>query len=226
MLEVILCSLVTILPDYLFRRYRQGKRFGHEITLYSVWFELRFGIITCLMLTVALITMIFYYHPSTSSATLYFRTVPIMTEVTGRVAEVHIELSASVKQGDVIFRLDNSKQQAALLTAKRKVVAEVDAAMLSAQVDVLKTEAQIQQAQSDYQQATDELNTKWDLQQRNPGIVPQRDIEKLQVLQAGRQGALDAANVSKQSATIRVTALLPRESERRGGAGRSAGRSG
>lgn len=210
MLEIILCSLVTILPDYLYRRYRQGKRFGHEITLFSVWFELRFGIIACLMLTVSLITMIFYFHPSTSSATLYFRTVPIMTEVAGRVAEVHIDLSAPVKQGEVIFRLDNSKQEAALLTAKSKI-AEIDAAMLAAQADVLKAEAQIQQAQSDYQQATDELNTKRDLQQRNPGIVPQRDIEKLQVLQTGRQGALDAANATKQSATVRVTALLPAE---------------
>ena len=121
MLEIILCSLVTILPDYLYRRYRQGKRIGHEITLYSVWFELRFGIITCLMLTVALITMIFYYHPSTTSATLYYRTVPIIPETIGRVAEVHVDYSAPVKKGDVIFRLDNSKQEAALQTAKRKI---------------------------------------------------------------------------------------------------------
>jgi multidrug resistance efflux pump len=210
MLEIILCSLVTILPDYLYRRYRQGKRFGQEITLYSVWFELRFGIVGCLMLTVALITMIFYYHPSTSSATLYYRSVPIVPEVAGRVAEVRVDVSASVKQGDVLFRLDSARQEAALLTAKRKI-AEVDAAMLAAQADVLKTEAQIQQAQSDYQQATDELGTKRELQQRNPGIVPQRDIEKLQVLQAGRQGALDAANAAKQSAAVRVTALLPAE---------------
>ena len=70
MLEVLLCSLLTILPDYLYRRYRQGKRFGHEITFFSVWFELRFGIITCLMLTVALITVIFYYHPSTKHGDL------------------------------------------------------------------------------------------------------------------------------------------------------------
>jgi multidrug resistance efflux pump len=210
MLEIILCSLVTILPDYLYRRYRQGKRFGHEITFYSVWFELRFGIVGCLMLTVALITMIFYYHPTTSSATLYFRSVPIVPEVSGRVAEVHVDVSATVKQGDVLFRLDSAKQEAALLTAKRKI-AEVDAAMLAAQADVMKAEGQIQQAQGDYQQATDELNTKRDLQQRNPGIVPQRDIEKLQVLQAGRQGALDAANASKQSASVRVTALLPAE---------------
>jgi len=32
MLELLLCSLLTIFPDYLYRRYRQGKRLGHEIT--------------------------------------------------------------------------------------------------------------------------------------------------------------------------------------------------
>ena len=72
MLEIILCSLVTILPDYLYRRYWQGKRIGHEITLFSVWYELRFGLVTCLMLTISLITMIFYFHPSTTSATCSF----------------------------------------------------------------------------------------------------------------------------------------------------------
>src|SRR4030081_3314417 len=135
MLELLLCATFTILPDYLYRRYRQRKRFGHEITLYSVWFELRFGIVGCLMLTVALITMIFYYHPSTNSATFYYRSVPIVPEVAGRVAEVHVDVSASVKQGDVLFRLDSAKQDAAQLTAKRKI-AEIEAAMLSAQADV------------------------------------------------------------------------------------------
>jgi multidrug resistance efflux pump len=210
MLELLLCSSLTILPDYLYRRYRQGKRFGHEITFFSVWFELRFGIVTCLMLTVALITVIFYFHPSTTTATLFYRTVPIVPEISGRVSEVHVEFSAPVKKGDVIFKLDSSKQEAAMETARRKI-AEVDAGMLVAQADVLKAEGQIQQAKGDYQQASDELDTKRELQKRNPGIVPQRDIEKLEVLQAGRQGALDSATASKQSATIRVTALLPTE---------------
>jgi multidrug resistance efflux pump len=210
MLELLLCSLLTIFPDYLYRRYRQGKRLGHEITFYSVWFELRWGIITCLMLTVSLITLIFYFHPSTSTATVFFRTVPIVPEINGRVSEVHVEFSAPVKKGDVIFKLDSAKQEAAMETARRKI-AEVDAAMLAAQADVLKAEGQIQQAKGDYQQASDELNTKRELQQRNPGIVPQRDIEKLDVLLTGRQGALDSATASKQSATTRVTALLPAE---------------
>jgi multidrug resistance efflux pump len=210
MLELLLCSLLTIFPDYLYRRYRQGKRLGHEITFYSVWFELRWGIISCLMLTVALITVIFYFHPSTTTATLFYRTVPIVPEISGRVSEVHVEFSAPVKKGDVIFKLDSAKQEAAMETARRKI-AEVDAALLAAQADILKAEGQIQEAKGSYQQASDELDTKRDLQKRNPGMVPQRDIEKLEVLLTGRQGALDAATAAKQSATIRVTALLPAE---------------
>src|ERR1044071_1696295 len=96
MLELLFCSLLTILPDYLFRRYGQGKRFGKEITLYSVWFELRWGITGCLILTIGLITTVFYNHPSTTSATLYFRTVPILPEINGRVAEIYIGASAAV----------------------------------------------------------------------------------------------------------------------------------
>ena len=89
MLEMMLCSLFTLLPDYLYRRYVQGKRFGKEITLYSVWFELRWGITGCLILTVLLITTVFYNHPSTTNVTLFFRTVPILPETIGRVAEVN-----------------------------------------------------------------------------------------------------------------------------------------
>ena len=60
MFEFLLCSMITILPDYLYHRFGQGKRIGHEITIYSMWFELRWGITACLILTISLITMIFY----------------------------------------------------------------------------------------------------------------------------------------------------------------------
>jgi multidrug resistance efflux pump len=210
MLELLLCSLLTILPDYLFRRYAQGKRLGKEITFYSVWFELRWGIVSCLMLTIALVTLIFYFHPSTSTATLYFRTVPILPEIPGRVAEVRLDFSAPVAKDDVIFRLDSAKQEAALAAERRKI-AEVDAQLAAAQADVAKADAQIQQARSDYQQAKDELDVKIDLQRRNAGIVPQRDIEKLQVVANGRQAAVDAATAARQSAESRVSTLLPAE---------------
>src|ERR1700755_1939921 len=118
MLELLLCSLLTIFPDYLYRRYAQGKRLGKEITFYSVWYELRWGITACLILTVSLITTIFYNHPSTTNVTLFFRTVPILPETSGRVAEVYVGYTGSVTKGAPIFRLDSSKQEAAAETAR------------------------------------------------------------------------------------------------------------
>jgi hypothetical protein len=147
MLELLLCSLLTVFPDYLYRRYVQGKRLGKEITLYSVWFELRWGITACLILTVGLITVIFYNHPSTSNATLFFRTIPIVPETIGRVAEVFVEFSGKVEKGAPIFRLDSSKQEAAVESARRKI-AEVEAALVVAKADILKAEGQIQEARS------------------------------------------------------------------------------
>lgn len=208
MLELLLCSILTILPDYLYRRYVQGKHLGKEITFYSVWFELRWGIVSCLMLTIGLITMIFYFHPSSTTATLFFRTVPILPETVGRVTEVDLGVSQAVDKGAVLFRLDSSKQEAALETARRQI-AEVDAAMVSAQADVARAEAQIQEAKSAHKQALDELQVKSELQRRNPGIVPQREIEKLQVAVDGRQSTIDAAVAAKQSAEARVSTLLP-----------------
>jgi multidrug resistance efflux pump len=210
MLELLLCSLLTILPDYLYRRYAQGKRIGKEITLFSMWFELRWGIIACLMLTVGLITVIFYNHPSTSNATVFFRTIPILPETNGRVAEVNLAVSGEIKQGQPIFRLDSSKQEAAAETARRKI-AQVDAELVAARTDVAAAEGKIQEARSAHQQTVDELATKQEIYRRNPGAVATRDIEKLQVAVQGRQGGIDAAVAAKEQAETRISTLLPAE---------------
>jgi multidrug resistance efflux pump len=208
MLELMLCSLLTIVPDYLYRRYVQGKRFGKEITFYSVWYELRWGITACLILTVSLITTIFYNHPSTTNVTLFFRTVPILPETNGRVAEIFVRLSDKVTQGAPIFRLDSSKQEAAVEVARRKI-AETEAEMVVAKTDVAKAEGQIEEAKSQHQQTLDELDTKRELQKRNPGNVAFREIERLEVRAQGQLGAIDAATAAKQNAEERFSTFLP-----------------
>lgn len=210
MLELMLCSMVTILPDYLYRRYVQGKRFGKEITLYSVWFELRWGITTCIILAVCLITVIFYNHPSTTTVTLFFRTIPIVPETIGRVAEVHVGFSGPVAQGEPLFTLDNSKQEAAVETARRKI-AEVEAGLVIAQAELVKAEAQVEEAKSAHQQAVDELETKEELYKRNPGNVPFREIERLRLSVAGRLSAIAASDAAKYGAEARFKNLLPAE---------------
>jgi len=210
MLEMLLCSLVTLLPDYLYRRYVQGKRLGKEITFYSVWFELRWGITGCLILTVLLITTVFYNHPSTTNVTLFFRTIPILPETNGRVAEVNLGVSGPVTKGAQIFRLDSSKQEAAVESARRKI-AEIEAQMLVAQADVTKAEGQLQEAKSAHQQTVDELETKQELYRRNPGNVPFREIERLQERERGQLGAITAATAAKQGTEERISTLLPAE---------------
>jgi multidrug resistance efflux pump len=210
MLELVLCSLFTIVPDYLYRHYRQGKRIGHEITLYSVWFELRWGITACLMLTVLVITTIFYYHPSTTRAMALFRTIPILPETNGRVSEIYVKVSDKVEKGAPILKLDSSKQEADLEVAKHRI-AEVDAAMVMAQADIAATLGQIQQAKGGYQQAVDELNTKEELRRRNANVVAEREIERLQNLVKGQAGAVAAAEAAKQAAETRISTLLPAE---------------
>ncbi|MFZ0066463.1 MAG: HlyD family secretion protein [Pseudolabrys sp.] len=210
MLELLLCSMLTILPDYLYRRYVQGRRLGKEITFYSVWFELRWGISACLILTVSLITVIFYNHPSTSNVTLFFRTVPILPEANGRVAEVFVGISGPIAKGAPIFRLDSSKQEAAVETARRKIT-EIEAQMTVARSDVAKAEGQLKEAESAHQQTVDELEAKQELYKRNPGNVPFREIERLQVRAQGNLAAITAATAARQGTEERIASLLPAE---------------
>ena len=212
MLELLLCSMLTILPDYLYRRFVQGKRIGKEITLYSMWFELRWGITGCLILTVLLITVIFYNHPATSNVTLFFRTIPILPETNGRVVEIYLGFSGPVAQGAPIFKLDSSKQEAAVETARRKI-AEIDADMVAAKTDLTKAESQIVEAKSAQQQATDELETKEELQRRSPGMVPARTIEKLQVIVEGRKAAVATAAAARDSADAKLSTQLPADKD-------------
>jgi multidrug resistance efflux pump len=208
MLEIILCSLVTILPDYLYRRYAQGKRIGKEITLYSVWFELRWGIVSCLILTISLIAVIFYYHPSTTNVTVLFRAVPIVPEGNGRVSEVLAPFSGSVKQGDILFRLDSSAQEAAVKTAQRKL-AEVDAALAVAPLEVDRADGILQDSQASLQQALDELKTAQELSKRNSSVISTRELQRLDLAVASRRGGVAAASAAKRTAEAQLSTLLP-----------------
>ena len=78
-----------------------------------------------------------------------------------------------------------------------------------ARTDVLKADGQIKQATSARQQTLDELETKQELYRRNPGNVPFREIERLEVRAEGQLGDIAAATAAKQGAEERVSTLIP-----------------
>jgi multidrug resistance efflux pump len=212
MLELLLCSMLTVLPDYLYRRFVQGKRFGREITLFSVWYELRWGITLCLILTISLITTIFYFHPSTTAVNSVFRTTTIMPEATGRVAETFVEINQAVEEGQPLFRLDSSVQEAELQTAQARM-AELQAAEFRARAQLAEAEAGIGRARASLRQAQDEFDTRDELFRRNPDAIPEREVETAQVRVEAEQAALAAAEASRDAMKAQLEIELPAQLE-------------
>ena len=68
---------------------------------------------------------------------------------------------------------------------------------------------EIQEAESAYRQAVDELETRKELQRRNSPSVAQRDIDKLQVVVDGREASVMAAVASKGSIETQIASVLP-----------------
>ncbi|MEO0679044.1 MAG: biotin/lipoyl-binding protein [Pseudomonadota bacterium] len=208
MFEFMICSSLTILPDFLIRRYAQGKRWGQEITIFTMWHELRWGISLCVILTVSLITTIFYYHPATHDAASFFRTVTILPETAGRVAEVRVARGQIVEAGEVIFTLDDASQQAALQTAERQA-AQVEAQIAGARADLAAAEASIASARSSYQQTLEELETKQALADRQSAAVTEREIRRLEIRLDGDQARIDAAEAQAEAVRVQVEQVLP-----------------
>ena len=208
MLELIVCSLLTLFPDFLYRRFVQGKRLGKEITIFSVWFELRWGITTCLILTISLITAVFYFHPATVHASAVFRSVPILPQTNGRVAEIFIRGSQHVELGQTLFRLADETQRSALESARR-AIAEVDAAAVQARADLARSAAQVLEAQGMLRQATDEFETRSEVNRRAPDVVARREIERLAVQVQTREAGVEAARAAQLGIQARIDEVIP-----------------
>ncbi len=176
MLELTLCSMLTILPDYLFRRFVQERASARDHALLSV-VRTRWGITLCLILTITLITTIFYFHPATTAVNSVFRTVTILPETSGRVLETYVEVNQRVKEGDPIFKLDDAVQRSELQTAQARI-SELDAARLGAIADVAQAEPGIAQARANLRQATDEYETRLELFNRGSGAIPEREVDR------------------------------------------------
>lgn len=208
MLEVLFSALITILPDYIYRTRVEGKRLGHEITLFSVWYELRWGITACAVLAISLIAVIFFFHPSAKNVVSLYRTVSILSDVPGRVEEVYAADNQRLEAGDPIFRLDTRRQRAAAETARRRM-AEVDAALDMAAAEISVAQGNILSAESALRQAREDLARRQEIQERNPNVVSGQELDTLAAAVEGREGALKSARAQLEMVEARIASVLP-----------------
>jgi len=209
MLELIFCSLVTVLPDFLFRRYHQGKRWGVEINFFTMWYELRWGITACLVLTVTLITVVFYFHPSTTNAGPYFRTIPILPEGGGRVEEVFVKNGESVAAGAPLFSLLDSSQLAVVNVAKSQLK-QIETAFTQAKIQLEAANVTLLKAQSALKQAESELSKK---KQLSSQLISQIELERLENIAVQKRGGVQTAQANIEAVQSQIDEVLPAQRE-------------
>ena len=208
MLEFLLCSLVTIFPDYLVRRFVQDKRWGRDIDFFTMWYELRWGITACVLLTVSLITLIFYYHPSTTDASPFFRTITILPEGGGRVEDVFVKNGQTVEAGDPLFSLHESSQLAAVETAGGKVV-EIEARFKTAESELAAVKGLVVRAQGSLDQVKNELRMKQEVEQRSKGTISGQEFQRLENSIHSREGSVTAAQANVITMESTISTVLP-----------------
>jgi multidrug resistance efflux pump len=212
MLELMFCAFFTILPDFLMKRYVYKMRWGKEITFFTMWYELRWGITACAILTVSLITLIFYYHPSTTNVTALFRTVTILPESSGRVDKVFVDNSQMVDEGDPIFSLDSSSQEAAVETA-RSSLEEIAAEFSLVETDLDEAEGEVSSAKSRLVQAKDDLRRTLEVAEGGADLVSERNIELSKNRVVTIAGELVSASARRDEVMANLNILLPSRQE-------------
>lgn len=108
MIEILLTSFPAVF------RYYQLKRRGEAMT---VW-NMRTAVFLWALLAFFLFVAIFYFHPKSYSGLLPYRTVSVVAQTSGPVTEVAVKNMQKVAVGDLLFRIENSAQKAALKQAE------------------------------------------------------------------------------------------------------------
>jgi multidrug resistance efflux pump len=137
-----------------------------------------------------------------------FRTVTILPETSGRVAETFVEINQRVEAGQPLFRLDSTAQKAAVDAARLKI-AEIEADIVVAQSQLEEADGKIVQARGSLQQAQDEYDTRAELERRSPGAIAAREVERAKVQVDTLQGLVDATVAGRKAIVSQIEFQLP-----------------
>ena len=145
-MEILLCLIYVALCFAIFKVFRIPV---NQWTLLTAALGGFFGI-TLLLLTMN------YNHPYTKNGRIYFAVTPILPGVKGRVTEVPVAPNKTLKEGDVLFKVDPTPyqyivdQKKALLAEAQQNVAELKAALDRATADNRRATAQLTMAEADF----------------------------------------------------------------------------
>lgn len=183
MIELLLTSFPAVF------RYYQLKRRGEAMT---VW-NMRTAVFLWALLAFFLFVAIFYFHPKSYSGLLPYRTVSVVAQTSGPVTEVAVTNMQRVSAGDLLFRIENNAQKAALKQAEAEFD-KITAAEAKAS-DSLKV------AQAAVTMSTASLDKL------------RGDLENAQALVAKNSGTREAVRVADSSVAIAEASLASAQAQ-------------
>lgn len=196
MLELLATSFPVII------RYYYLKRIGAEIT---VW-NMKTAVFLWLFLAFGLFTTIFYYHPKSYSGLLPFRTVSVVAQTGGPVIEILVKNGQAVSTGDVLFRIEDNTQTAALAQAKAEFD-KIDAEESKAKESLKLAEATVEEAKITLnQQKTDLTNAETLLKK---AVITEDKVRKLRSSVQIAEAEIVSAEAQLAIAQTDISATLP-----------------
>ncbi|MDO5757874.1 MAG: biotin/lipoyl-binding protein [Rhodobacterales bacterium] len=196
MFELLLTSFPVIF------RYFQLKRRGEAMT---VW-NMRAAVFLWAILAFFLFILIFYFHPKSYSGLVPFRTVSVVAQTNGPVIELPIRNGQRVSEGDLLFRIEDHTQKAALSQAEAGLGAVSAAEAKSA--DALKVaEASVQESTAALKKLQVDLENAQTLFEKKVGT--QDAVRKLEATVAVAEAELSAAESRVASARTDISQTIP-----------------
>ncbi|WP_113911491.1 HlyD family secretion protein [Roseovarius dicentrarchi] len=198
MFELLFTSFPVII------RYFQLKRRGEAM---SVW-NMRTAVFLWAGMAFFLFTLIFYFHPKSYSGLLPFRTVSVVAQTNGPVTELAVQNGQRVAPGDLLFRIEDDSQTAALKQAEAQYARIAAAEAKSA--DMLKVaEANLREAVASLDLLKVDLENAQTLAGRNVGT--QDAVRKLEASVSVAEAGLAAAQAQVDQAQTDIEQTLPAE---------------
>lgn len=192
--------LFTSFPAVI--RYFQLRRRGESMT---VW-NMKTAVFLWAIMAFTVFVVIFYFHPKTYAGVVPFRTVSVVAQTSGPVTDIYVKNGQRVNTGDLLFRIENSAQLAALSEAEAQL-AIIEAEQAKAEDSKLIVEAGVREIQARLVSLRDELRDAKSILKRGYGTT-NNVIEARSQVQVG-EADLDAAKAQLDLADVELTEGIP-----------------
>jgi multidrug resistance efflux pump len=194
--------IITCFPLLLRIAYLRFRKM--PVTLYNV----HRALFVWIVLFVALIFTVEYYHPDTRNALIPFRIVPVVTEQGGTVTEVPVRAGQTVKPGDLLFAVDDSSEKAAVETAKA-TVEQVKSQFVIAKAQVEEAQSQLDEAKAVLADADLTLKNEETLRAQNSPAYSEDKYLRAKSNQEAKSAEVAVAQGNVKEQQLNLDKVLP-----------------